>query len=141
MLVVLLFHCRGLLGRSIITAQSASPTFTHVYAALVAIVNTKFPQVGELIIKRVIVNFKKGFRRNDKVSTIWNYYIIFPICHRNHHPDHVYGFSQLLGLSVQSASGKCAILSALTFTDFFLHCSTVFSISQFVCKLMSTTTT
>ena len=76
MLVVLLFHCRGLLGRSIITAQSASPTFTHVYAALVAIVNTKFPQVGELIIKRVIVNFKKGFRRNDKVSTIWNYYYI-----------------------------------------------------------------
>jgi len=60
---------RGLLGRSIITAQSASPTFTHVYAALVAIVNTKFPQIGELIIKRVIVNFKKGFRKNDKVST------------------------------------------------------------------------
>ena len=60
---------RELLGRSIITAQSASPTFTHVYAALVAIVNTKFPQIGDLIIKRVIVNFKKGFRRNDKVST------------------------------------------------------------------------
>lgn len=33
--------CRGLLARSIITAQAASPTFTHVYAALVAIINTK----------------------------------------------------------------------------------------------------
>jgi len=75
-IVSALFHCRGLLGRSIITAQSASPTFTHVYAALVAIVNTKFPQIGELIIKRVIVNFKKGFRRNDKVSTIWMIYVL-----------------------------------------------------------------
>ena len=29
------------MARSIIQAQSASPTFTHVYAALVSIVNTK----------------------------------------------------------------------------------------------------
>ena len=69
-LSVIFSHCRGLLGRSIVTAQAASPTFTHVYAALVAIVNTKFPQIGELIIKRVIVNFKKDYRRNDKVSII-----------------------------------------------------------------------
>ena len=32
---------RGLLARAVITAQTASPTFTHVYAALVAILNTK----------------------------------------------------------------------------------------------------
>ena len=32
---------RGLLSRSIIQAQAASPTFTHVYAALVAIINSK----------------------------------------------------------------------------------------------------
>jgi len=30
-----------MMARSIIQAQAASPTFTHVYAALVAIVNTK----------------------------------------------------------------------------------------------------
>lgn len=36
----LLFH-RGVLCQSIIRAQAASPTFTHVYAALVAILNTK----------------------------------------------------------------------------------------------------
>ena len=63
-------YCRGLLGRSIVTAQAASPTFTHVYAALVAIVNTKFLQIGELMIKRVIINFKKGYHRNDKVGII-----------------------------------------------------------------------
>ncbi len=32
---------RGLFARSVIQAQAASPTFTHVYAALVAIINSK----------------------------------------------------------------------------------------------------
>ena len=57
---------RGLLCQSILQAQTASPTFTHVYAALVGIINTKFPNVGELLLKRVIINFKRGFKRSDK---------------------------------------------------------------------------
>ncbi|KAL4217272.1 pre-mRNA-splicing factor cwc22 [Mactra antiquata] len=57
---------RGLMARSIIQAQAASPTFTHVYAALVAIVNTKFPQNGELILRRLILQFRRGYKRNDK---------------------------------------------------------------------------
>lgn len=36
------FHFyRGVLARAIMQAQGASPTFTRVYAALVAIINTK----------------------------------------------------------------------------------------------------
>lgn len=35
---------RGLLCRSIIQAQAASPTFTNVFAALVAIINSKVNQ-------------------------------------------------------------------------------------------------
>ncbi|CAH2305859.1 pre-mRNA-splicing factor CWC22 homolog [Pelobates cultripes] len=57
---------RGQLSRSILQAQSASPIFTHVYAAVVSIINSKFPQIGELILKRLILNFRKGYRRNDK---------------------------------------------------------------------------
>ncbi|XP_071482866.1 pre-mRNA-splicing factor CWC22 homolog, partial [Diadema antillarum] len=57
---------RGWLAKAVIEAQAASLTFTHVYAALVAIINTKFPQNGELILRRSIINFKKGYRRNDK---------------------------------------------------------------------------
>lgn len=57
---------RGLLVRSLITSQSASPTFTHVFAALMAVVNSKFPQVGELLLKRLINEFRKAFRRNQK---------------------------------------------------------------------------
>jgi len=36
---------RGLLCRSIIQAQAASPTFTHVYSALVAVINSKVRSV------------------------------------------------------------------------------------------------
>ncbi|CAI8049036.1 Pre-mRNA-splicing factor CWC22 homolog [Geodia barretti] len=61
---------RGLLVRSVIQAQAASPTFTQVYAALVAVINTKFPQTGELLAKRLVIQFKKGFRRNDKAVCV-----------------------------------------------------------------------
>ncbi|RDL40725.1 Uncharacterized protein BP5553_00704 [Venustampulla echinocandica] len=57
---------RGLFCRSIMKAQAASLPFTPIYAAMAAIVNTKLPQVGELLLKRLIVQFKKGFKRNDK---------------------------------------------------------------------------
>lgn len=57
---------KGLLCRSIIQAQAASPTFTHVYGALVAVINSKFPSIGELLLKRLVIQFKRGFRRNDK---------------------------------------------------------------------------
>lgn len=57
---------RGLFCRSIMKAQAASLPFTPIYAAMVAIVNTKLPQVGELLVGRLITQFKKAFRRNDK---------------------------------------------------------------------------
>ncbi|XP_037345107.2 pre-mRNA-splicing factor CWC22 homolog [Pungitius pungitius] len=57
---------RGLLSRSVLQAQAASPTFTHVYSAVVAIINSKFPQIGELILKRLILAFRRSYRRNLK---------------------------------------------------------------------------
>lgn len=61
---------RGLLCRSVIQAQAASPTFTHVYAALIAAINSRFPNIGELLLKRLVVQFKRGFKRNDKATCI-----------------------------------------------------------------------
>ncbi|KHN99576.1 cell cycle control protein (Cwf22) [Metarhizium album ARSEF 1941] len=61
-----LIRGRGLFCRSIMKAQAASLPFTPIYAAMAAIVNTKLPQVGELLIKRLIMQFRKGFKRNDK---------------------------------------------------------------------------
>ena len=44
---------RGLFCRSIMKAQAASLPFTPIYAAMAAIVNTKLPQVGELLLNRL----------------------------------------------------------------------------------------
>lgn len=61
-----LIRGRGLFCRSIMKAQAASLPFTPIYAAMVAIVNTKLPQVGELLVNRLIIQFRKAFKRNDK---------------------------------------------------------------------------
>ncbi|KAI1755413.1 hypothetical protein F4782DRAFT_404371 [Xylaria castorea] len=61
-----LIRGRGLFCRSIMKAQAASLPFTPVLAAMAAIVNTKLPQVGELLVKRLVMQFRKSFRRNDR---------------------------------------------------------------------------
>lgn len=40
-----LIRGRGLLVRAILKAQMASPNFTHVYAGLIAVINSKMPEV------------------------------------------------------------------------------------------------
>lgn len=57
---------KGLFCQSIMKAQAASLPFTPIYAAMVAIVNTKLPVVGELLAKRLVLRFRKAFKRNDK---------------------------------------------------------------------------
>jgi pre-mRNA-splicing factor CWC22 len=61
-----LLRGQGVLCQSLLRAQAASPTFTPVFAALVAVVNTKFPEIGRLLCERVLSQFKRAFRRNDK---------------------------------------------------------------------------
>ena len=58
---------RGLFARAIMKAQLASPGFTHIYCALIAVINTKLPENGELILKRVIHSFKRAYKRRDKI--------------------------------------------------------------------------
>lgn len=61
-----LIRGRGLLCRSLMKSQMASPGFSPVYAALVAVINTKFPEIGELLLHRIVTQFKRSFKRNDK---------------------------------------------------------------------------
>ena len=61
---------RGIFARSMLKAQHASPTFTPVYAATVAVVNTKLPAVGALLLSRLISGFQRAFRRNDKAQCL-----------------------------------------------------------------------
>jgi pre-mRNA-splicing factor CWC22 len=60
----------GLVAKGIIKAQMSSPNFTHVYAALSSVVNTKLPDIAFLIIKRVMLQFRRAYQRNDKILCI-----------------------------------------------------------------------
>jgi len=57
---------RGLLCHAILKAQQMSPTYTAVYCALISVINTKMPEIGELLLKRVIMGFRKAYRLKDK---------------------------------------------------------------------------
>jgi hypothetical protein len=51
-------------------AQASSLPFTPIFAALTAIVNTKLPMVGELVLVRLISQFRRAFKRDDKVRSV-----------------------------------------------------------------------
>ncbi|KAI8622808.1 hypothetical protein BC830DRAFT_8061 [Chytriomyces sp. MP71] len=65
-----LVRARGLLCRSLMKAQAAALPFTPVYAALVAIVNSKLPQIGELLVARLVSQYRRAYRRNDKTVCV-----------------------------------------------------------------------
>jgi pre-mRNA-splicing factor CWC22 len=73
---------RGLFCRSVMKAQAASLPFTPIYAAMTAIVNTKLPQVGELLLNRLIVQFRKAFKRNDKAVCVSSTTFIAHLCNQ-----------------------------------------------------------
>ncbi|KAG7533679.1 MIF4G-like type 3 [Arabidopsis thaliana x Arabidopsis arenosa] len=61
-----LIRGRGLFCRACIQSQMESPEFTDVFAALVAVINSKFPQVALLLVKRVVLILNRAYMRNDK---------------------------------------------------------------------------
>jgi pre-mRNA-splicing factor CWC22 len=77
-----LLRGRGLFCRSIMKAQAASLPFTPIYAAMAAIVNTKLPQVGELLLNRLIIQFRKAFKRNDKAVCLSSTTFIAHLCNQ-----------------------------------------------------------
>lgn len=54
-------------------AQASSLPFTPVFASLIAIINTKLPMVGELVLIRLISQWRRAFKRDDKVSRDGNW--------------------------------------------------------------------
>lgn len=73
---------QGLFCRSIMKAQAASLPFTPIYAAMAAIVNSKLPQVGELLVQRLVVQFRKAFKRNDKAVCLSSTTFIAHLCNQ-----------------------------------------------------------
>ena len=48
----------------------ASPSFTDVFPALIAVVNTKFLQMGHLLLRRIVLQHKRACKRNDKLQLL-----------------------------------------------------------------------
>jgi pre-mRNA-splicing factor CWC22 len=49
-----LLRGRGLLAKAVMKSQNASSSYTHVYVALLAALNTKLPDVVRLVIHRTL---------------------------------------------------------------------------------------
>lgn len=65
-----LIRGKGLLVKACLKAQASALPFTPVYAALISILNTKLPDIGELTLKRLIVQFRRSYKRNDKAQCL-----------------------------------------------------------------------
>jgi len=53
---------RGILTKSILNASIGSMQYTSTYASLISVINSKLPEVGELLLTRAILSFRKGYK-------------------------------------------------------------------------------
>ncbi|CAF2650537.1 unnamed protein product, partial [Rotaria sp. Silwood2] len=105
-----LFRGRGILARAIITAQIKSPNNTSVYAALVSIINRKFPQIGELISKRLLSSFRQTYQLNDKSNCLASTKFIAYLINQNIlHEKIAFEILDVLLRNISSDSVKLAI--------------------------------
>ena len=95
-----LIRGKGLYCRSIMKAQAASLPFTPIYASLTAIINTKIPSIGELLLTRLIIQFRKAYRRNDKAVCLSSTTFIAHLC--NQQVAHEIVALQILSLLLQN---------------------------------------
>ncbi len=65
-----LIRGKGLLAKSVLRAAITSPTYAPVYASLIAVMNTKLPEIGELVLVRAIITFRKSYARKDRSQTM-----------------------------------------------------------------------
>jgi pre-mRNA-splicing factor CWC22 len=65
-----LIRAKGILAKAVLRAAMTSPTFAPVYASLVAVINTKLPEIGELILIRSILTFRRSYARQDRGVTM-----------------------------------------------------------------------
>src|SRR5438552_13851482 len=81
-------------------ALVASLPFTAIYASLTAIINTKIPSIGELLLTRLIIQFRKAYRRNDKAVCLSSTTFIAHLC--NQQVAHEIVALQILSLLLQN---------------------------------------
>jgi pre-mRNA-splicing factor CWC22 len=63
-----LLRGQGLLIKCIIRGQLTSSNYTPIYAALICVLNSKLPFIGNLYIRRYIALFKKAYKESNKIQ-------------------------------------------------------------------------
>lgn len=56
---------RGLFCKHLMATQHADPQLSHIFAALVAVINKEIPEVGELLVRRLVIMWKRYRRRRE----------------------------------------------------------------------------
>eukprot|EP00934_Nitzschia_sp_Nitz4_P003939 Nitzschia sp. Nitz4//scaffold81_size91200//293//2764//NITZ4_004972-RA/size91200-processed-gene-0.116-mRNA-1//-1//CDS//3329558668//3929//frame0 len=63
-----LIRMRGVLCKSVMVAAMSSPKYADVFAALIAVINSKLPEVGELMVSRSVLAFRRYYQHREKAS-------------------------------------------------------------------------
>eukprot|EP00531_Pseudo-nitzschia_arenysensis_P009954 CAMPEP_0116145296 /NCGR_PEP_ID=MMETSP0329-20121206/16509_1 /TAXON_ID=697910 /ORGANISM="Pseudo-nitzschia arenysensis, Strain B593" /LENGTH=737 /DNA_ID=CAMNT_0003640875 /DNA_START=110 /DNA_END=2324 /DNA_ORIENTATION=+ len=63
-----LVRLRGPLCKSVLSAAVSSPKYSDVYAGIIAVINSKLPEIGELMVNRAILAFRRYYKQRDKAS-------------------------------------------------------------------------
>ncbi len=116
-----LLRGKGLLCRAIMKAQMASPNFTHVYAALIAVINTKLPAIVKLLIERVLIQFQRAFKRNNKIVCMATTRMLAHLV--NQHVVHELLALEMLTLFLTNPTEDSVEIAA----DFMIECGQVLS--------------
>ena len=116
-----LMRGKGLFIKAVMRNQMASPNFTHVYAALMAVVNTKLPEHGKLLISRVLHQFKTSFKRNNKIVCIATTKMLAHLV--NQQIVHEIMALELLALLLEKPTEDSVEIA----TDFMVECGQVLS--------------
>ncbi|KAG7732799.1 hypothetical protein KL932_005362 [Ogataea haglerorum] len=81
-----LIRGKGWLVRCIMKSQVLSQAYTAVYASLICVLNSKIPELGKLLVSRLILQFRRAYKNNDreicKASVIFLSQLVnFQVCH------------------------------------------------------------
>lgn len=122
-----LLRGRGLLARSILTQAAAASTvedkLTQVSAAVVAVINSKLPEVGELILARTLSSLKDQYykHRQRRFSSITLGHIVFIGHLVNQAVAHEIVALQLLALLLQEDNHNSNIETAINLLKVCAH--------------------
>lgn len=67
LLRVNLVRARGVLVKTLLRSQLASPDLSSVFACLVAVIGSRLPQVTELLVARLIAQWRAAYANQDRV--------------------------------------------------------------------------